>query len=274
MGFLVNEAIKVWNIVLPIGNFLKMIHNIIIKETDHSLSADEIKRRMAGIYVYKLSNYKEGEERERDARKERYEHDIFIVSKDDSKAVSFYFISKPDALDFFDKIKLSENYVNGWRIIDTPLSNIMDEEGDEGVAVRLVPELSQIKNAIEEKWKETGTRDNYFTGVPVFMSSNLRPHLTRTGERLRLAFLRKLKEDLQERLTALGVSPGTIKVVSLEETIQEMKDSSTSKSNDILFVGHGDTRRYTIRRLWGHIMEMAIRRLWRHTIYSQAMDMA
>ncbi|KAL3628346.1 hypothetical protein CASFOL_027392 [Castilleja foliolosa] len=223
MDFLVDEAIKVCKIYLRISDFLKTIQNIKIK-TDHALSAREIKRRMAGISVYKLSNYED--------------HNIFLKHQDDSsKDVSFYFISKPDALDFFDMAKLYHNFENDWRIFDTPLSKIIDKEGYE--IRRLVPELSQIKNAIEEKWKETGTRDNFFTGVPVFMSNNLRPHRTRRGERLRLAFLRK--EDLQERLNAMSISPGTIKVASLEETIQEMKDSSTSKSNDILFVGYGDT---------------------------------
>ncbi|KAL3628352.1 hypothetical protein CASFOL_027398 [Castilleja foliolosa] len=73
-------------------------------------------------------------------------------------------------------------------------------------------------------------------------------------------------EDFQERLIAMSMSPDTIEVASLEETIQEMMDSSTSKSNDILFVGYWDTR-YTIRGLLGHMMDMAIRRLWRQTIY-------
>ncbi|KAL3628351.1 hypothetical protein CASFOL_027397 [Castilleja foliolosa] len=229
MDYFYVEAIKFCNNVNGISHFLvesiKFCNSLKKKIDHHGLSAGKIKRRMVGIPVYKVSNYEE--------------RDALLVTDEVTKAVSFYFISKPDALDFFDKIKLLENFIIDWRVFDTPLSNIIDEGGDEGVAVRLVPESSQIKNAIEEKGRETGTPDNIFAGVPVFMSSNLTLHLIETGERFRPAYLRK--EDLQERLTAMGVSSSTIKVSSLEETIHEMKDSSTSKSNDILFIGHGGT---------------------------------
>ncbi|KAL3628361.1 hypothetical protein CASFOL_027407 [Castilleja foliolosa] len=232
MDYLI-KAIVFGNIVHQIGDSLKKKINS-KKKIDHGLSAGEIKRRMVGIPVYKLSTYSED--------------DICVISDDDDrKTVSFYFINKPDALDYFDMAKLYHNFGNDWRIFDTPLSDFIDQEGQRDLSIRLVPESSQIKNAIKEKEKEkdmpTSTPDdniNIFTGVPVFKPSELRLHLSKTGEHLRPAFLRK--EDLQERLTAWDMSTDTIEVSSLEETIQEMKDSSTNKSNDILFIGgHGDT---------------------------------
>ncbi|KAL3628353.1 hypothetical protein CASFOL_027399 [Castilleja foliolosa] len=77
MDFFFREVNEFCNSVNLMSDLSKEIENN-IKKTDHSLSADDIKRRMAGIFAYKLSNYKEGEERERDARKERYEHDLFF----------------------------------------------------------------------------------------------------------------------------------------------------------------------------------------------------
>ncbi|KAL3625155.1 hypothetical protein CASFOL_030609 [Castilleja foliolosa] len=61
-----------------------------------------------------------------------------------------------------------------------------------------------------------------------------------TEELLCPAYLRM--EDLLEGLNELQCSHATIEVTSLEETIKEMKNSSTNKSNDILFRGLGAPR--------------------------------
>ncbi|KAL3628347.1 hypothetical protein CASFOL_027393 [Castilleja foliolosa] len=198
------------------NNMKKMLHG-------HGLSAAEIRKRMAGIPAYKLSNYTDNK--------------VFINSDhDENKRFPLHFITKPDALDFLETAKLHYDLERDWRIVDTPLSDVIDDE-----TIRFVPDLLQIKNAIKEKGKEKdmpASDDKIFIGVPIFKTSEFT--LEVTGEIFRPAFLRK--EDLQERLAAMNISPeDSIEVGSLEETIQEMKDRSTSKSNDILFIGLGDT---------------------------------
>ncbi|KAL3628354.1 hypothetical protein CASFOL_027400 [Castilleja foliolosa] len=176
------KANKFCNIFHRIGNLLKKKRNS-EKKIDHGLSAGEIKRRMVGIPVYKLSTYSED--------------DAFVISDhDDRKTVSFYFISKPDALDFFDTTKLHYDLGKDWRIFDTPLSDVYILLIRKGkgfrVLARLVPESSQIKNAIEEKKDMSASDDNIFTGVPVFKPSKLRLHATKTGEKFCPAYLRKI----------------------------------------------------------------------------------
>ncbi|KAL7085968.1 hypothetical protein ACP275_14G310100 [Erythranthe tilingii] len=187
---------------------------------DYALSNTEIKNRMAEIPVYKLSNDSQDK--------------IEGISEFGDRKIRFYFLNKPDALNFKERIECSPDA----RMFDARLTEVVDFEGDTA-PIRLIPELSEVKNAIQEKKKHiAGFPDGVFAGVPVFQSDRL--IVKGEGEqKYRPAFLRKT--DLEKAL-ANAKAPkqrGTIQVAALEDIIQEMKDCSTSKWNDAVFVAPG-----------------------------------
>ncbi|KAL9144441.1 hypothetical protein ABFS82_14G296700 [Erythranthe guttata] len=187
---------------------------------DYALSNTEIKNRLAEIPVYKLSNDSQD--------------NIKGISEFGDRKIGFYFLNKPDALNFKERIECSPDA----RIFDARLTEVIDFEGDPA-PIRLIPELSEVKNAIQEKKKHiAGFSDGVFAGVPVFQSDSL--IVKGEGEqKYRPAFLRKT--DLEKAL-ANAKAPkqrGTIQVAALEDIIQEMKDCSTSKWNDAVFVAPG-----------------------------------
>ncbi|XP_012838282.1 PREDICTED: protein TIC 22-like, chloroplastic [Erythranthe guttata] len=188
---------------------------------DYALSNTEIKNRLAEIPVYKLSNDSQD--------------NIKGISEFGDRKIGFYFLNKPDALNFKERIECSPDA----RIFDARLTEVIDFEGDPA-PIRLIPELSEVKNAIQEKKKHiAGFSDGVFAGVPVFQSDSL--IVKGEGEqKYRPAFLRKT--DLEKAL-ANAKAPkqrGTIQVAALEDIIQEMKDCSTFKWNDVVFVPPGN----------------------------------
>ncbi|XWS35207.1 hypothetical protein CRYUN_Cryun21dG0106400 [Craigia yunnanensis] len=113
----------------------------------------------------------------------------------------------------------------------------------DGVALRLIPESSQIKNALRER-ERAGFSDDGFPGVPVFQSRSL--VLRSQNKSYRPVFFRK--EDLEQSLLRAShqqnqlnpaFRPGDIQVGVFEEIIKGMKDSSTSTWDDVVFIPPG-----------------------------------
>ncbi|KAL8030657.1 hypothetical protein ABFX02_14G299400 [Erythranthe guttata] len=185
---------------------------------------EEIKKRMPAVPVYKVSNYTQG--------------DVSTVSTFSDTQAKFYFITRPDARDY---LRLTGHDPTVFKVIDTPLSDVVDFEGY-GVPIRLVPDLSQVKNAIQVRKNRQNKHiaspdDDTFSGVPIFWCDTLTINSGKEPYLYHPAFLRK--EDLDKALDKIQGPRGVVKVDSLEHMINEMKDSLTSKWNDKVIVAPG-----------------------------------
>ncbi|EAZ39451.1 hypothetical protein OsJ_23882 [Oryza sativa Japonica Group] len=114
----------------------------------------------------------------------------------------------------------------------------------DGVAFRFVPDSSQVANAMKLMENEGQYVNDGFPGVPVFQSRSL--VLMSDNKRYRPVFFRK--EDLDNSLHRASrdqqkpnpaVKMGDIQVSSLENIIKSMKDSSSSKWDDAVFIPPG-----------------------------------
>ncbi|KAL3625154.1 hypothetical protein CASFOL_030608 [Castilleja foliolosa] len=142
-----NEELS--NIVDRIGDSVKRIQH---RYTNHGMSTGEIKRRMGGVPIFRVSNYAED------------------VPVHVSGEFNLCFISKKDAKTFLDKLKTENNLPSDFRVIYNPLGDLLLNE-ENVIPIRLVPESSQIKNALQVKEKDnkhTPDKNSSFTGVPVF----------------------------------------------------------------------------------------------------------
>ncbi|KAG8382890.1 hypothetical protein BUALT_Bualt05G0126300 [Buddleja alternifolia] len=146
-----------------------------------ALSEEEIKERFVKVPVYSIRN----------------SNDVVCATVSDAverKAI-FYFFSKPDADASLRKLNLSQaNKRKGLHHTSVPLAEIFEAGG--GVPTRLVPDVSQVKNAIEER-KKADFHDECFSGVPVFQSDALRMMADGSTNTPR-AFFRK--EDLEKAI--------------------------------------------------------------------------
>ncbi|XP_012838281.1 PREDICTED: protein TIC 22-like, chloroplastic [Erythranthe guttata] len=172
---------------------------------DYALSDAEIKKRMAGVSVYKLSNDSQ--------------HELCRPSEYGDRVIQFYFLNKPDALRFKDIFICSPDT----RIFDAPLTEQQLSHqvgtGLMGSKKRCSDITYELASYPQEKEKQkAGFPDGTFAGVPVF------------------------QKDLETALakTKAPKQRGTVQVAALEDIIQEMKDCSTSKWNDVVFVPPGN----------------------------------
>lgn len=158
------------------------------------------------------------------------------------KSLGLFCFSEADAEALRQQMEsMDPSMRNGSRVVPVALNKVFQLKVD-GVAFRLIPEASQVKNAIKER-ERSGTTDESFCGVPVFQSRSL--ILRSQNKRYRPVFFRK--EDLESSLVRASqqqgrLNPslkGDIQVGVLEDIIQGMKDSSTSKWDDVVFVPPG-----------------------------------
>ncbi|XP_012839132.1 PREDICTED: protein TIC 22-like, chloroplastic isoform X1 [Erythranthe guttata] len=119
---------------------------------------------------------------------------------------------------------------------------VEDKVADPHVYIRLVPDISEVKNALQER-KKAGFHGDTFTGVPVFQSDALKVRVDGSPNNLSHAFFRKA--DLENALRGkkqtdhIDEKSDIIQVTALEDIIQEMKDCSTSKWNNVILVPPG-----------------------------------
>ncbi|XP_050292671.1 protein TIC 22-like, chloroplastic isoform X2 [Quercus robur] len=119
------------------------------------LSTEAIEERLAGVPVYALSNASE--------------EFVLVsgVSTKYKKSLGLFCFKKEDAEALLEQIKsLDPNMQTGSKVVAVALNKVVQLKLD-GVAFRLIPESSQVKNALREMEK-IGISDDGFSGVPVF----------------------------------------------------------------------------------------------------------
>ncbi|XP_050292673.1 protein TIC 22-like, chloroplastic isoform X4 [Quercus robur] len=176
------------------------------------LSTEAIEERLAGVPVYALSNASE--------------EFVLVsgVSTKYKKSLGLFCFKKEDAEALLEQIKsLDPNMQTGSKVVAVALNKVVQLKLD-GVAFRLIPESSQVKNALRSR-------------SLILKSQN---------KSYRPAFFRK--EDLENSLLRASrqqnqINPafrrGDIQVAVLEEVLKGMKESSTSKWDDIVFIPPG-----------------------------------
>ncbi|KAB1213505.1 Protein TIC 22-like, chloroplastic [Morella rubra] len=204
-----------------------------------ALSTEVIEERLAGVPVYALSNASE--------------EFVLVSGVSSRKSLGLFCFKKEDAEALLEQIKrMDPSMESGSKVVAVALNKVFQLKLG-GVAFRLIPESSEIKNALREKEK-AGVLDDAFSGVPVFQSRSL--ILKSQNKSYRPAFFRK--EDLENSLLRASrdqnqLNPvyrrGDIQVAVLEEILNGMKlsdndrltlqESSNSDWDDIVFIPPG-----------------------------------
>ncbi|CAA3016675.1 Hypothetical predicted protein [Olea europaea subsp. europaea] len=148
---------------------------------DYAMTADAIEERLAGVPVYALSNCSQ--------------EFVLVSGVNTGKNLGLFCFSESDAETLLNQMKSMDSSMrSGSQVVAVALSKIFQLKVD-GVALRLIPEASQIQNAVMER-KKAGVLDESFSGVPVFQSKSL--ILRSQNKRYRPVFFRK--EDLEKSL--------------------------------------------------------------------------
>lgn len=169
--------------------------------------------------------------------------EFVLVSAGNGKtSLGLFCLGEADAASLLHQLEcIDPSMHKDYRVVPLALNQVIQLKVD-GMAFRLIPEASQVMNAIKVR-KRSGISDTTFPGVPVFQSNSL--VLRKENMRYRPFFFRK--EDLEKSLSRASreqniLNPalkGDIQVAVLEDIIQGMKDSSTSEWNDAVFVPPG-----------------------------------
>ncbi|XP_057956845.1 protein TIC 22-like, chloroplastic [Malania oleifera] len=200
-----------------------------LRRSGAAMSTKAIEERLAGVPVYALSNSSE--------------EFVLVSGIRSGKSLGLFCFKKEDAEALLEQMKsMDPTMRQGSKVVEVALNKVFQLQVD-GVAFRLIPEASQIKNAVKE-WQKVGVSDEGFPGVPVFQSRSL--ILKSQDKRYRPLFFRKedlekslLRASQQQRQLNPALRQGDILVAVLEEIIKGMKDSSTSKWDDVVFVPPG-----------------------------------
>ncbi|KAK7319003.1 hypothetical protein RJT34_03712 [Clitoria ternatea] len=190
---------------------------------------EAIEERLGGIPVYALSNASD---------------EFLLVSGASSgKNLGLFCFNKDDAEALLQQVTLIDPPTRqGSKVVPVALNKVFQLKVN-GIAFRLIPEFSQVKNAVLEMEK-SGFSSSGFSGVPVFQSRSL--ILKRQDKRYRPLFFRK--EDLENTLQIAAkeqnrlnptIRRGDIQVATLEDVIKEMKENSTSNWDDVVFIPPG-----------------------------------
>ncbi|KAH7856673.1 hypothetical protein Vadar_004081 [Vaccinium darrowii] len=188
-----------------------------------------VEERLTGVHVYALGNASE--------------EFVLVSGVNTGKSVGLFCFEVKDAEALLDQMKsMDPGMREGSKVVAVPLNKVFQLKLD-GVAFRLIPELSQVKNALKERQK-AGFADDSFPGVPVFQSENL--ILRSQDKKYRPVFFRK--EDLENSLSRasrqqMQLNPafreGNIQVAVLEDIIQRMKEQTSSTWDDVVFIPPG-----------------------------------
>ncbi|XP_021745908.1 protein TIC 22-like, chloroplastic [Chenopodium quinoa] len=199
------------------------------RQQQYGMSNEAIEERLAGIAVYALSNSNE--------------EFVLVSGKKSKNSLALFCLKEEDADTLLDQMRLMDpNMRRGASVVPVALNKVFQLKVN-GVAFRLIPEASEVKNALKERQK-AGISEEEFLGVPVFQSRSL--ILSSDKRKYRPVFFRK--EDLENSLlkasTLQGrLNPtyrqGDIEVAVLEDIIKGMKDDSSRKWDDVIFIPPG-----------------------------------
>ncbi|ESQ37285.1 hypothetical protein EUTSA_v10002616mg [Eutrema salsugineum] len=193
------------------------------------LSAEDMEERLAGVPVYALSNPNE--------------EFVLVSGTSTGKSLGLLFCREEDAEALLKQMKMMDPRMRkeGSKVVALALSKAFQLKVN-GVAFRLIPESTQVKNALKER-KTAGFTDDDFHGVPIFQSKSL--ILRSDNKTFRPVFFRK--EDLEKSLIRAArqqnrlnpaLKPGDIQVAVFEEIVKGMKESA-SNWDDIVFIPPG-----------------------------------
>ncbi|KAJ1407314.1 Tic22-like [Sesbania bispinosa] len=203
--------------------------------TTRPMPASAIEQRLEGVPVYALSN--------------AAEEFLLVSGTSTGKNLGLFCFKKEDAEALLDQVTAIDPHMRqGSKVVPVALNKVFQLKVD-GVAFRLIPESSQVKNALQEREK-SGFTSSDFSGVPVFQGKKITYSrsliLKSQNKRYRPLFFRK--EDLENSLQRASsqqsklnpaMRQGDIQVASLEDVIKEMKENSSSKWNDVVFIPPG-----------------------------------
>ncbi|KAG2726374.1 hypothetical protein I3843_01G104400 [Carya illinoinensis] len=194
-----------------------------------ALSTEAIEERLAGVPVYALSNAND--------------EFVLVSGVSNKKSLGLFCFKKEDAEALLEHIQsMDPSSQSGSKVVAVALNKVFQLKHN-GVAFRLIPESSQVENALRVM-EQVGFTDDGFTGVPVFQSRSL--ILRSENKSYRPAFFRK--EDLENSLLRAAkeqnqINPaykrGNIQVAALEEVLKGMKESSTPNWDDVVFIPPG-----------------------------------
>ncbi|EXB73696.1 hypothetical protein L484_026859 [Morus notabilis] len=219
----------VWARISPTNNAPQIPRNSRVRCPRTGMSTEAIEERLAGVPVYALSNASE--------------EFVLVSGASSGKSLGLFCFRKEDAEALLDQIaSMDPRMQDGSKVVAVALNKVFQLKVN-GVSFRLIPETSQVQNALKEREK-AGFSDDGFPGVPVFQSRSL--ILRSQNKSYRPAFFRK--EDLEKSLLRAsrdqgrmnpGFRPGEIEVAVLEDVIRKMKESSASKWGDVVFIPPG-----------------------------------
>ncbi|CAO2822435.1 unnamed protein product [Amaranthus hypochondriacus] len=200
-----------------------------LKQQNCAMSNQAIEERLAGVLVYGLVNSNE--------------EFVLISGRRSKKSFGMFCMKKEDADSLLEQMRLMDPEMRrGSSVVPVALNKVFQLRVKE-VSFRLIPEVSEVKNALQEKEK-AGFPDEDFPGVPVFQSRSL--ILSSDRKRYRPVFFRK--EDLEKSLFRASkqqgklnpiLRQGDIVVASLEDIIKGMKDDSSGNWDDVVFIPPG-----------------------------------
>ncbi|TKW31549.1 hypothetical protein SEVIR_2G113000v4 [Setaria viridis] len=202
-----------------------------------ALRVTEIEERLAGVPVYALANAAQEFVLVSSAREGGQGGD----GARQPPALGLLCFRKEDADALLEQME--GDMRAGSSVVPVALNKVIQLKSD-GVAFRFLPDSSQVANAIKLMQDEGLYAREGFPGVPVFQSRSL--VLMSDNKRYRPVFFRK--EDLDNSLYRTSrdqqkpnpaVRLGDTQVSSLEDIIKSMKDNSSSKWDDVVFIPPG-----------------------------------
>ncbi|XP_052733975.1 protein TIC 22-like, chloroplastic isoform X2 [Vigna angularis] len=174
------------------------------------MSVEAIEERLEGIPVYALSNASE--------------EFLLVSGSSTGKNLGLFCFNKDDAEALLSQVTLIEPHARaGSKVVPIALNKVFQLKVN-GVAFRLIPEFSQIQNALKSR-------------SLILKNEN---------KRYRPLFFRK--EDLENTLKSAAreqnrlnptMRQGDIQVATLEDIIKEMRENSTSSWDDVIFIPPG-----------------------------------
>ncbi|THF97092.1 hypothetical protein TEA_001903 [Camellia sinensis var. sinensis] len=129
-----------------------------ISESGLAMSTEAIEERLAGVPVYALSNASQ--------------EFVLISGENTEKSLGLFCFKEEDAKTLLEQMtSMDPGMRQGSEVVAVALNKVFQLKLD-GVAFRLIPESSQIKNALRVREK-AGVSDESFSGVPVFQINNI-----------------------------------------------------------------------------------------------------